>query len=142
MEFRAALDAVFADDLAAGATVSGPSRGRRFAPANVLSDDYDRYWALPDGQTTAMLMLELPEPRTFNRILLQEYIPLGQRICGFTVEAWDGGAWTEIASGTTVGYKRILPVPETMASRLRITIDDSFAVPVLSELGVYFDAAI
>ncbi|MBR6457818.1 MAG: hypothetical protein IKS71_04385 [Bacteroidales bacterium] len=84
-------------------------------------------------------VVDLQGSDTFNLLLLQEDIRLGQRISGFTVEAWVGGAWTEIARGTTVGYKRILRLPPTAASRLRITITGAHDVPILSEVGVYFD---
>ena len=140
MEFRAALDAVFAVDQAAGATVSGPSRGRGFAPANVLSGDYDRYWALPDDRTAASLTLEFPEPRTFNRILLQEYIPLGQRIAAFHAEILTPeGAWQEIARETTVGYKRIVLTPTVTTTALRLVIDDALATPTLTRVALYND---
>ena len=140
MEFRAALAAVFAVDQAAGATVSGPSRGRGFAPANVLSCDYDRYWALPDDRTAASLTLEFPEPRTFNRILLQEYIPLGQRIAAFHAEILTPeGAWQEIARETTVGYKRIVLTPTVTTTALRLVIDDALATPTLTKLSLFND---
>ena len=141
LEFRAALDTVFATDLAAGARAAGPSRGRSFAAANVLSGRYDRYWALSDGETTGALTLEFPGERTFNRILLQEYIPLGQRISAFHIDAQSAdGSWHEIARETTVGYKRIvlLPKPVTMTA-LRLTIDASLACPTLSRLALYYD---
>ena len=139
MEFRAALDDIFAQDLAAGAEVSGESRGRGYEPPQVLSDDYDRYWAMPDGQTTASLTLEFPEPRTFNRVLLQEYIPLGQRIAAFHVEALVGGDWQEVARETTVGYKRIVLIPTVTATALRLTIDEALACPTLTKLALYHD---
>ena len=139
MEFRTALDAIFAEDLAAGAVVTGPSRGRGFAPANVLSDDYDRYWALPDDRTEASLLLQFPEPRTFNRVLLQEYIPLGQRIASFHVDALIDGLWQEIARETTVGYKRIVLTPTVTATALRLTIDASLACPTLTKISLYND---
>ncbi len=140
MEFRAALDAVFAVDQADGAVVSGPSRGRGFAPANVLSGDYDSYWALPDDRTTASLTLEFPEPRTFNRLLLQEYIPMGQRIVAFHAEMLTPeGVWLEIARETTVGYKRIVLTPTVTTKALRLVIDDALACPTLTRLALYHD---
>ena len=110
------------------------------AAANVLSADYDRYWALPDGQTTASLLFEFPEPRTFNRIVLQEYIPLGQRIAAFHVEALSAdGTWQEIARETTVGYKRIVLTPTTTTPALRLVIDDALATPTLTRVALYND---
>ena len=141
MEFRARLDSVFARNLARRVSVGGgsaPWPGSRVAGRRLLDGSFGSFAVLREPS----FVVDLGGQCRFNLLVLQEYIPLGQRVRSFTVEAWDGGAWTEIACGSTVGYKRILLVPETTASRLRITIDDSFAVPVLSELGVYFDAAI
>lgn len=140
MELRGALDQIFSDDLADGAVASGPSRGRGFSPANVLTDDYDRYWALPDGETSATLTLDLGGEKTFNRVVLQEYIPLGQRISAFHVEALAAdGSWQEIARETTVGYKRIVLTPTVTAASLRIVIDDALACPTLTRVALYHD---
>ncbi|MBQ2599694.1 MAG: alpha-L-fucosidase, partial [Bacteroidales bacterium] len=139
-EFRSALDAIFADDLTQGAAATGKARGRRFAPANVLSSDYDRYWALSDGETTGTLTLTLDGENTFNRILLQEYIPLGQRIAAFHVEVLTPeGTWQEIARETTIGYKRILLLPTVTTTALRLTIDEALACPTLTRVALYND---
>jgi len=140
MEFRAALDDIFASDLASGASVSGDSRGRRFLPANILCPEYDSYWALPDGQTNGTLTISLPEPRTFNRILLQEYIPLGQRIAAFHIDILTPeGDWRQIARETTVGYKRIVLTPTVTATTIRMVIDSALAPPTLTRLALYDD---
>ena len=86
------------------------------------------------------MTLSFPSPVTFNRIILQEYIPLGQRIASFRVEAQDeAGAWIPLVSGTTVGCKRILLTPRTTARALRLRIDASLATPLLSGLSLYDD---
>ncbi len=139
MEFRSALDAIFAEDLAAGATASGPSRGRGFEPSRLLDGRYDSYWAMPDGETTASLVLDLKGEKTFNRVVLQEYIPLGQRIAAFHIEALTPDGWQEIVRETTVGYKRIVLTPTVTASALRLVIDESLACPTLTSLSLYND---
>ena len=86
-------------------------------------------------------MLEFPGERTFNRILLQEYIPLGQRISAFHIDARSAdGSWHEIARETTVGYKRIVLLSKPVTTTaLRLTIDASLACPTLSRLALYDD---
>lgn len=111
-----------------------------FSPANLLDEDYDSYWAVDDGIMTPYVTLEFDSPRTFNRVMLQEYIPLGQRVYSFTVEAMsEDGQWTEIARETTIGYKRIVLVPQTTAVALRVNITGSLACPVLNRLALYQD---
>ena len=90
MELRAAIDEIFSVDLAAGAAVEATNvRGgsKRFSASNLLDQDYDKYWATDDNVTTASFTVNLPEERTFNRVQLQEYIPLGQRVSAFSIEA-------------------------------------------------------
>jgi alpha-L-fucosidase len=55
----------------------------------------------------------------------------------FTVEALVDGSWKEIASGTTIGYKRILRFPSLRAVKLRVNITDSKACPLISNIGIY-----
>jgi alpha-L-fucosidase len=83
------------------------------------------------------LTVTLPAPVTFDRVVLQEPIALGQRIASFEIEAETDGAWHRIGTGTTVGYKRILPVPSTRTSRVRVTIHSARSSALLAEVGLY-----
>lgn len=139
MEFRAALDSIFKDNFTAGSRVKASATRRGFGAKNLLEKDYDRYWSAPDDCLTASLTFTLPEARTFNRVMLQEYVPLGQRVKSFTIEALTDGTWKEIASETTVGYKRILQTETVTASSVRVNITDAFACPVLNGFGLYLD---
>lgn len=143
MEFRAALDEIFSVDLAAGAEIEAENvRGgaRRFSAKNLLHHDYDRYWAVDDDVTKVSLVVTLPEQRTFNRVQLQEYIPLGQRVSAFSIEALDeDGIWQPIARETTIGYKRIVHVPTTTTTAVRVNIEESEACPVLNGFALFMD---
>jgi alpha-L-fucosidase len=143
MEFRSALDRIFATDCAQGGAVEASStwhHNPRYEVSHLLDDTYDNYWAANETDTTAVITLRLGEPRTFNRILLQEYIPLGQRVARFHVDALDDkGEWQELARETTIGYKRILLCEPTQTTALRISIDEAFAPPILNRLALYYD---
>ena len=146
MEFRSALDLIFGNDLAAGAeaeatAVRGGRFSRDFSAMNMLDGDYDSYWTTDDSVTSASVVFTLDGPQTFNRILLQEYIPLGQRVAGFTVEAaGKDGEWYQIAQGTTIGYKRILLTQGPVTtSAVRLNIEKSYACPVLNAFSLYLD---
>jgi len=87
--------------------------------------------------TKASLSLDLGKPMVFDRVVLQEFIPLGQRVESFTVEAKNGGGWHKIGDGSTIGNKRILRVPATKASEVRVTITSARACPTLSTIGLF-----
>lgn len=141
MEFRRAIDESFKENLAKGTITATATRGNdsRFAATNLLDGDYNTYWTTNDDVSTATIELDMGGHRVFNRLLLQEFIPLGQRIAAFTVEYQnnESGAWELITEATTVGYKRILRFPEVTASRIRIRITRSLACPILNKLELY-----
>jgi alpha-L-fucosidase len=137
---RGEIDRVYGRSLAVGATasdeVSGPSAGL------ALDGDGSTFWAASTGPGDGrpVLTITLPAAATFDRVVLAEPIARGQRIASFEVEAETGGRWARIATGTTVGSKRILATPLTTASRLRVTIHDARARPLLADVGLYSTA--
>lgn len=143
MELRAAIDEIFSTDLAAGASVEACCvRGgsRKYAAANILAADYDTYWATDDDVRKASFTVTLPEARTFNRVQIQEYIPLGQRVASFSIEALgEDGQWKTIANETTIGYKRIVHTPVTTATAVRVNIEDALACPVINGFALFMD---
>lgn len=125
-EFRAVLDQTFATDLAEGKSAVNAVDGRG-----------DTYWS-PAGDTTeGALEVDLGEPVTFNVAMTKEYIALGQRVEAYSIEAWDGQAWKSIAEGTTIGHKKLDRFPDVTASKLRLTIRQSQATPLIRAFGVY-----
>ena len=71
-------------------------------------------------------------------IEIQEDIRYGQRVKAFVVEAYSDGKWTQIASGTTIGHKRLLPLSKPSASsKIRIRITDSYAEPLIRSACLY-----
>jgi alpha-L-fucosidase len=140
LKLAEALKADFAVDLAKGQKITATNvRGNsnKFGTKNLTDEKTDTYWATDDDVTEASLTLEFAQPTTFNRLLLQEYIPLGQRVKKFKVESLQDGNWQTLAEETTIGYKRILRLPDVNTRRLRVTIEDSKAAPVLSNLQVF-----
>ncbi|GHU99232.1 hypothetical protein FACS1894159_02940 [Bacteroidia bacterium] len=142
VELRRVLDATFADNLTRGASVTASStRGKGYEAARVVDGDYDAYWAAADGVCQASLTIVLPRTAQANRLVLQEYIPLGQRVAQFSVEYFLDGEWQPLAMGTTIGYKRILRFATITTDRLRINILRSLACPALNGVGLYFTQA-
>lgn len=140
MEMAQAIKNVFAVNLVKGAKAEATQvRGsdQRFAADKAVDEDNNTYWTTDDHVTTASLTMNFSKPVSFNRFLIQEYIPLGQRVKSFTVEAFVKGEWKEITKGTTIGYKRILRFTTVHATRLRLTITDSKSVPLISNIGLY-----
>jgi len=138
--FSKLLHETFSNNLATGATVKASSyRGKssQFSPENLIDGDKETYWAMDDEVVTGSFELEFSEPQTVSYILLQEYIPLGQRIKSFRVEVWNNDEWETVSEATTIGYKRILQINPVKTSKIRIHITDSKACPVISNVELY-----
>ena len=75
----------------------------------------------------------------FDAVMLQEEIAKGQRVERFRIEISDDGrTWETAAEGTTIGYKRIVRLPEARTARkLRVTIDGTRAPARISHVGLY-----
>lgn len=108
-----------------------------FGVAKALDGDKNTYWATDEGITNASMTIDLGKPTLFNRFMAQEFIRLGQRVKSFKVEALIDGNWKELAQQTTIGYKRILIFPTVKASKVRFTILDAKACPLISNIGIF-----
>lgn len=101
-------------------------------PKKVLDGRQDT-WTSADG-----IVLKFRKPVTLNRLVLREPVAkVGERIESFAVDARTGGEWTEVASGTNVGFRRIARFADVTADALRIRITSSRAEPLLSSVEAY-----
>jgi alpha-L-fucosidase len=140
MEFKRFRDASFRTNLALKARVTATETRKNNTKVNVrnlIDGNNQTYWATPDNELKGTINLTFAKPTVFNRVVLQEYIALGQRVKSFSVEALVDGAFKEIATATTIGHKRILSFPDVTTTQLRINILDALACPVISEVQLY-----
>ena len=130
-------------DLLAGAKFSASdTRNNEYAPSMMGDGDWDTYWAPKDDVTAADIEIKTKKEVTLNRIMLQEYIPLGQRVKEFVIEYKTCcGKWVPVIvdeETTTIGYKRIVRFHEKTASEWRIRILDARACPCINNIEGYF----
>jgi alpha-L-fucosidase len=117
--FKKMIDQVFANNLAEGL-------GEAFLPA--------------------VYTIDFGTPTACNRFLAEEDIAKGQRVKKFTLEAEVNGKWLPLRDMlvendkdglTTIGHRRIICFPTMKATKIRFTITDSKAAPIIKRLGVY-----
>ena len=117
-------------------------RGGQFAAQALTDGSWDTYWATGDGVTSADITFTFKKAQKMNRIMLQEYIPLGQRVKKFAVEWLDkNGTWKTVEQGeetTTIGYKRLLRFLTVETKGLRVHILDSRGPICMNNIGVYY----
>jgi alpha-L-fucosidase len=138
--FGRLLARTFALDLAAGASATASNvRGgdARFAAANVRDAQRDSYWTTDDAVTTPELVLDLGRSVTFDVVSLREYLPLGQRVEGWALDAWLDGRFREFARGSSIGSRRLWRGEDVTTSRVRLRITQAPVAPAISELALF-----
>ncbi|KAK8898520.1 hypothetical protein M9Y10_000811 [Tritrichomonas musculus] len=145
-EFTKTRTQSFSHDFArqSGVTVQATSfRGSddRFRPENVLDESDETYWTMDDGQTTGSITIDLGEYRTFDLISIQEHIQLGQRISKFKIEVHKKSTgeneWTLFDESQTIGYRHLSRSNQVTADKVRVTIVESQAVPLIQSIGIF-----
>ncbi|HGJ66982.1 TPA: alpha-L-fucosidase [bacterium] len=134
-EFRKVLDETFAKNFAQAKNAIADNSKEGFPASNAVDGNKDTYW-MPD-KTTGSLEIDLGEKVTFNVSMIQEYIPQGQRVEAYSIEAWDGKEWKEISKGTTIGHKKLDRFPEVTAQAVRLNILQSQYPPQILSFGLY-----
>lgn len=85
------------------------------------------------------LVIETKSPVTINRFMCQEAIlSHSMRVKEHSFEVFKNGTWEELASGTVIGYKKILRFPTVTASKFRLKIKDTRAKAAISNIGGFF----
>lgn len=138
--WRTLLDREFKTNLALSAKISSTHwRGNAdsYSPQNVNDSNPETYWTVNDDERKATLEIEFDKPQRVKYVLLQEYIKLGQRVKSFRVEVKVKSTWQSASEGTTIGYKRILKIVPVETEALRITIVDSKACPLISNVEIF-----
>ena len=139
-ELGQALGATFKADLALHSVATADNvRGRsaEFSARRAIDGSNATYWATDDGTEVSTLELDLGAEKPFDVVLVREYVPLGQRVESFAVEAWQDGQWNQVGGGTTIGNKRLLRLPQVRARRVRLVVRKARACPTISTFGLF-----
>lgn len=147
--FKDWVDALHANDLARGEKVSiwaDTVRGQdpAYAAAMVADGDFETYHATDDAVRTSSIEVDFSSVQEVDGFIIQEYIPLGQRVESYSIECLVDGQWKEVFAGKTIGYKRIIlegyASAESMSfpatSKVRLNIDSALACPLISTFQV------
>lgn len=101
----------------------------------LIDNNGETYWTVK--AFPGILEFNLQEEQKFDVIELKEYIAKGQRVESFHMEAFLKGQWTEIASGTTIGHKRLLKISPVTTDRVRLVIAGARHDAHISGFGLY-----
>lgn len=117
---------------------------KEFSPPLVIDGDYETYFATDDTVKSATLEIDLGSVQEIEGFIIQEYIPLGQRVDGYTIECRVDGKWKEVFSGKKIGYKRIIlegrasavDTEFPAADGVRLKINNALACPLINRFSI------
>jgi alpha-L-fucosidase len=132
----------FSNNLIATAKLKATgSRGKDFPINNLIDGNLNSYWSSTDDMHLPIIEASWNKPQTFDLIRLREFIPLGQRIESFDIEALVSGQWVKVGQATSVGACRIVMLEKPVtADGVRIKVTASPVAVTFSEIGVYKSA--
>lgn len=136
------LDEVFDEDLATRGAMEASSSVDNYEPAAVIDGDPKTFWMPKEKLEDPYLIFSFDKTQVFNRFLVQEFIAKGQRVKKFRLEAMLDGNWQEIEEQTTIGYKRILRFDALKTKKLKLTILDQKASPLISNIEIFYSPSI
>ena len=149
-EFKSWVDGLYKVNLAQGTNVkitadSWRGKADQFSPENMVDGNYDAYFATDDSIKTTTIEFDFGELKSINGVILQEYIPLGQRVYAYSIECFDGEKWITVATQQTIGYKKLIfsNSEETNGKefpksyKIRLVISGAKAAPIINTFRVF-----
>ena len=117
--------------------VTTSSEVNGFPKKQLLDEDLNSYWAAASADSKPTISVTLEKPIAANTFMMQEYIPLGQRIKAFTFEVMTEGTWKKIYEGSTVGNKRLIRFETQRVEAVRFKVTDTKAQVVINTIGLF-----
>lgn len=141
-ELKQFIDGTFSNDLTAGGKSDADSEHPEHKAASVLDGNKHTYWtpgvdSWDIDSSTATIEISLGGMKTFDNVLVQEYIYEGQRVNLWTMSAFIDGNWVELTRKKIIGYKTIRRFDAVTSDRIRIQILRSWDTPMISRISLH-----
>ena len=144
LQMRAYLEETFCVNLAGNAAVVCTAEAKGHEAVKVLDGEKLTYWTSPGewslGDSTASLTFDLGGEKTFDQVMVQEFIEEGQRVADWRLEVWMDQEWVEVVRHKTIGYKTVRRFDPVTASKVRFQILRSWDTPMIRSFGLYQSA--
>ena len=128
------LNTTFSYNYSKGQKVKTSSTYKGYDNSALIDDDKKTYWASDINDQNPTIEIHLDNPVRANTFMIQEYLPMGQRIKSFYFEVFTGGNWEKVYEGSTIGNKRLIRFKTQTIERARFTVNDKKAQIVISNI--------
>ena len=131
------LKETFAVNYAKGQQLKTSTTAKGYSNTALLDDDLKSYWVSQSKDPSPTIELLLEKPVEVNTFMIQEHLPLGQRIKSFSLEVLRNGAWEKVYEGSTIGNKRLVRFDTQAVEGIRFTVTDTKDRAVFSNMGLF-----
>ena len=135
MAFKKLREESFANNILANAKAYWEINEDAFLKDSVNYRTFDRRGSY--GINTQSFLVQLPEARKVNCIVLREAIHLGQTIEKFRVVLFNGDKLVSEVDGTTVGRKRIVTFPSQTITSFKVLLSDRYGNDNVNGISAY-----
>ncbi|MBP3962708.1 discoidin domain-containing protein [Paenibacillus lignilyticus] len=118
-------------------TIWGSSQwDANYAPAKANDgDSAGTRWNSASGTSAGeWLQIDFGSSTTFNTVVLKEF---DTRITNFKISYWNGSAWVDSATGTTIGASKTVTFAPVTGTSVRLLINSATNTPSIYEFEVY-----
>ncbi len=106
-----------------------------YGPEKAFDGDESTRWGGAPESRSGWIAVDLGSERTIDRVIVREIgYPRTQE---FAIEWNDGGAWRELARGTTLGAEKTITFAPTRLRHIRLNILKASEVPTIEEFQVF-----
>ena len=131
------LNTTFSYNYSKGQKVKTSSTLKGYDNKALIDDDKKTYWASGVNDQNPTIEIHLDNPALLNTFMIQEYLPMGQRVKSFYFEVFSDGNWEKIYEGSTIGNKRLIRFETQNIEKARFTVNDKKAQIVISNIGLF-----
>lgn len=113
----------------------------QFGPDKAVDSRSDTRWATDAGTKSAWLEVDLGQPKTFSRMVIQQAFPELNRIRKFAIEYWRGEQWKACYHGKNPGAKCSATFEPITAQCVRLNITEATDGPTIWEFQLFAPTA-
>ena len=108
--------------------------------AGEFGDEIRRRFGHALGDTANIgrdVSLSFSEPQRVDHVILQEEVGRGERVRAWRLDGMSWGHWQQIAGGTAMGHKQIVPIRPDGYTVLRLRVTEAVDEPVIRRFAAF-----
>jgi alpha-L-fucosidase len=123
--------------LATGKKATASNEIQGYGADKTFDNNNQTRWATDMGMKSAWLEVDLGQPVTIGRAVIEQAFPELHRIRKFSIEYWQEEQWKPCYQGENLGGKLRVAFDHVTAQRVRLNIIESTGGPTISEFKLF-----